>query len=283
MPDKERVMAPQLQVRDAMQFVNEQDAATRERFIERLELRGRDPTFVAYRDAYLELIDLPRATAALDLGCGTGVVARAIAARGGFAGTVTGIDLSDDFIAAAESLAADDGVGDRVQFAVGDAHALDFPAASFDAAIANTLVSHVRDPLAVLAEAARVVRPGGFVAVFDGDYASLTFDCSNPSLGERMEPALRSTIMSSPRIMRELPRLLPQAGLRLAATQAHVYAEAGSSTFMLSLAETYAPLTATTSQLPAADVDAWLAAQRRSAADGTFFAACNYYAYIARR
>ena len=35
--------------------------------------------------------------------------------------------------------------------------------------------------------------------------------------------------------------------------------------------------------LPAADVDAWLADQRRSAADGTFFAACNYYAYIARR
>ena len=67
------------------------------------------------------------------------------------------------------------------------------------------------------------------------------------------------------------------------ATQAHVYAEAGSSTFMLSLAETYAPLVATTGQLPAADVEAWLADQRRSASDGTFFAACNYYAYVARR
>ena len=71
-----------MQVRDAMQFVNEQDAATRERFIERLEFRATDPTFVAYREAYLELIDLPRAAAVLDLGCGTGVVARAIAARG---------------------------------------------------------------------------------------------------------------------------------------------------------------------------------------------------------
>ena len=38
-----------------MQFINEQDAATRERFIERLEFRGTDPTFVAYREAYLEL------------------------------------------------------------------------------------------------------------------------------------------------------------------------------------------------------------------------------------
>ena len=89
-------------------------------------------------------------------------------------------------------------------------------------------------------------------------------------------------IMSSPRVMRELPRLLPRAGLRLIATQAHVYAEAGSSTFMLNLAETYAPLAASPA-MPAADVDAWLADQRRSAADGTFFAACNYYAYVARR
>ena len=77
-------MTTQLQARDVMQFVNEQDAATLERLIERLELRGRDPTFVAYREAYLKLIDLPRATAVLDLGCGTGVVARAIAARDGY-------------------------------------------------------------------------------------------------------------------------------------------------------------------------------------------------------
>ena len=85
---------------------------------------------------------------------------RAIAARDGFAGTVTGVDQSPDFIAAARRLAAEDGVGERVEFVVGDAHALDLPAASFDAVVAHTLVSHVRDPLAVLAEAARVDPPG---------------------------------------------------------------------------------------------------------------------------
>jgi SAM-dependent methyltransferase len=269
-------MATDVQARDAMQFVNEQDDATLERFIERLELRGKDPTFAAYREAYLELIDLSRAAAILEVGCGTGVVTRAIAERDGFAGTVTGIDQSPQFVAVAESLAAGD---DRARFAVGDAHELDFPAASFDVVVAHTLVSHVRDPLAVLAEAARVVRPGGTVVVFDGDYASLTFGSSDPRLGQAMELALQATIMSSPRVLRELPRLLPRAGLRLIATQAHVYAEAGSSAFMLNLAETYAPLTT----LQDAEVDAWLADQRRSAADGTFFAACNYYAYVARR
>jgi ubiquinone/menaquinone biosynthesis C-methylase UbiE len=275
-------MATPTQPRDAMQFVNDQDSPTLERFIERLELRGKDPTFVGYREAYLQLIDLPHTSEVLEIGCGSGVVTRAIAAHDGFAGTVTGIDQSPHFIAIAESLAAADGVGDRVAFAVGDAHALDVADASYDAAVAHTLLSHVRDPLAVLAEAARVVRPGGTVAIFDGDYASLSFGCSDARLGQAMEPALQLTIMSSPRVMRELPRLLPRVGLRLIATQAHVYAEAGSSTFMLNLAETYAPLVATAGQLSATQVDTWLVDQRRSAADGTFFATCNYYAYVAR-
>ena len=56
-------MATQVQTRDAMQFINQQDAATIERFIERLEFRGKDPTFVGYRDAYLARIDMPRAAA----------------------------------------------------------------------------------------------------------------------------------------------------------------------------------------------------------------------------
>ena len=276
-------MATQVQARDAMQFINEQDAATIERFIERFEFRGKDPTFVGYRDAYLDRIDMPRTAAVLDLGCGTGIVSRALAARAGFAGTVTGVDQNPEFLAAAQRLAASEGVGDRVAFVLGDAHELDFPAASFDAVVGHTLVSHVRDPLTVLVEAARVVRTGGTVAVFDGDYASLTFGCSDARLGQAMESAVQSMIMSSPRVMRELPRILPRAGLRLITTQAHVYAEAGSSTFMLNLAETYAPLVAATGQLPTEDVDAWLADQRRSAGDGTFFAACNYYAYLARR
>ena len=264
---------------DAMQFINEQDEATLDRFIKRLEFRGTDPTFVAYREAYLELLDLSGTV--LDLGCGTGVVARALAARDGFDGTVTAIDQSPTLIAAAERFAADEGVGDRIGFGVGDVHALELPDASFDVAIAHTLVSHVREPSTVLAETARVVRPGGKVAIFDGDYASLTFGCSDEDLGLEMEGAMQLTIMSVPRVMRQLPRLLGRAGLRLVATQAHVYAEAGEGGFMLGLAETYGPLAASGGFLPAERVEAWLADQRRSSEEGTFFAACNYYAYVA--
>ena len=276
-------MATQTQPRDAMQFVNEQDAATLERFIERLELRGKDPTFVAYREAYLKLIDLPRTAAVLEIGCGTGVVTRAIAARDGFAGTVTGVDQSPHFIAVAESLAADDGV----------ATACSSPSATRTRSTSPTPASTPPSPTPSSATSATrspcSPRPRASCARAGPSPSSTATTRRSPSpaptrgSARRWSRAVQSIIMSSPRVMRELPRLLPRAGLRLIATQAHVYAEAGSSTFMLNLAETYAPLVATTGQLPAADVEAWLADQRRSAADGTFFAACNYYAYVARR
>ena len=99
-------MPTQLRARDAMQFIDQQDTATLERFIQRMEYRGTDPTFTAYRDAYLKLSDLPSTAAVLDLGCGTGAVTCAIAAREGFAGTVTVIDQRLDYIAAATSAGA---------------------------------------------------------------------------------------------------------------------------------------------------------------------------------
>ncbi len=58
--------------RDLMEFVNEQDEATLQRLVERLEFRGSDPVFVGYREAYVEKMALPPAADVLDLGCGTG-------------------------------------------------------------------------------------------------------------------------------------------------------------------------------------------------------------------
>jgi hypothetical protein len=98
-----------------------------------------------------------------------------------------------------------------------------------------------------------------------------------------MEAAMQLTIMSVPRVMRQLPRLLGRAGLRLLATQAHVYAEAGEGEFMLGLAETFGPLAAKLGVMSPERAEAWLADQRRASEEGTFFAACNPYAYVAVR
>ncbi len=54
----------------------------------------------------------------------------------------------------------------------------------------HTLISHVADPASVLAEARRLLRPGGRLAVFDGDYASLTCATDAPDGGEATDRAV---------------------------------------------------------------------------------------------
>ena len=83
-----------MSARDAYEHINEQDEATVQSFVNRLEFRGKDATFSRYRDEYLDKLRLSPSATVLDLGCGTGVLARAIAARAGFTGRITGVDQS---------------------------------------------------------------------------------------------------------------------------------------------------------------------------------------------
>lgn len=269
--------------RDVFESINEQDDATVQRLIDRLEYRDRDSTFVRYRNAYLDRIAFGGVGAVLDLGCGTGVVTRELARRSESSCTIVAVDHSPALIRAARQLAAEGGIGGRIAFEVGDAHRLPYPDGDFDVVIAHTLVSHVTDPREVLLEAARVVRPGGTVAIFDGDYASWGFGSSDPSLGKMMEEGLITAVVAQPRIMRDMSRLLPDSGLQLADLLAFVYADAGAGGFFLASAETFGPMVARAGLVPSDRVDAWLVDQRLAASRGAFFASCNYYAWLARR
>ena len=135
----------------------------------------------------------------------------------------------------------------------------------------------------VLGEARRLVRPGGTVAVFDGDYASLTFAYPDHALAKTIEEKLIELIVANPRIMRDLPRLLHETGLELIDADGTLYANIGSSRFWVGAAESYGVLLARTGLLPPALVDDWRAFQVGSVTDNTFFGASNYYTYLTRR
>jgi ubiquinone/menaquinone biosynthesis C-methylase UbiE len=160
---------------DVYRITDQLDDPTLEVVVTRLEARGKHRRFTAMMREYFEAMGIDSAKTVLDLGCGTGVAARAIARRQGFTGRVTGIDLSPYLTAEAKRLAEGEGVAGAVEFLTGNARTLNLPEASFDSVVAHTLVSHVEDPLAALREIARIVKPGGTVGIFDGDYASMTF------------------------------------------------------------------------------------------------------------
>lgn len=269
--------------RDPHRFINELDEEALERLVARLEGRAKDAVFARLFEKYAGRLGLSAGTRVLEVGCGTGAALRMLARRSDFAGAACGVDQSRHFVEAANRFAQAEDVGDRVVFQVGDAHSLDFPEASFDAAIAHTLISHVTEPSKVLAEMARVVRPGGIVAIFDGDYSSLTYAYPDHDFGQRMDKALATATFNNPLIMRDLPRLLPEHGLSLLDAWGDAVAEIGSGSYFKSFAETYVPYVKRANMLPEQAVDQWLVDQRKAMENGTFFAACNYYTYLARR
>jgi ubiquinone/menaquinone biosynthesis C-methylase UbiE len=251
--------------------------------VKRLETRGRHPRFVAMMNEYLEAMAIDEACEVLDLGCGTGVAARAVAKRPGFAGRVTGVDLSAYLAQAAARLSAEEGLTQKVRFEAGDTQSLGFEDASFDAVVAHTLMSHVEDPSAVLAEAARLVRSGGAVGVFDGDFTSLSFESESLEEAAQNDARLIESVSNQPRIMRRLPRLARDAGLGIEQSFAYVLTEVGQADFWESSVRSLGALLPKAGAMTQEQADAWVASQVRASEEGVFFGTSNYYGYVLRR
>jgi SAM-dependent methyltransferase len=102
----------------------------------------------------------------LDVGCGTGALTRTVLERAAPTRTVSA-DRSEGYVAYARSHVTDE----RATFVVGDAQALGLATATFDAAVSGLVLNFVPQPERMVAEMARVVRPGGTVALYVWDYA----------------------------------------------------------------------------------------------------------------
>jgi ubiquinone/menaquinone biosynthesis C-methylase UbiE len=269
--------------RDIYRLAPTMDATVLETIATRLEFRGTDDGYAQLSQAYFGRLPVPGARRMLALGCGTGVEVRALRRLAERDTAIIGVDHSPTLLETARRITADEGLSYNVTYQFGDAHRLAFDDGEFDIVTLHTLISHVDDPTQVLREARRVVRPGGTVAVFDGDYASLTFGHPDHALATTIEEKLIQLIVANPRIMRDMPRLLPEAGLRLVEAGGTLYANIGTGRFWLSACESYGALLARSGLLPPAIVEDWQAFQSRSAQNDTFFAASNYYTYLALR
>jgi arsenite methyltransferase len=110
--------------------------------------------------------DLHDGETVLDLGSGAGADVLISARRVGASGKVIGLDMTDEMLALARANAAAAGV-ENVEFLQGYLEDIPLPAASVDVVISNCVINLAADKRVVLAEAARVLRPGGRFAVSD--------------------------------------------------------------------------------------------------------------------
>ena len=120
----------------------------------------------------------------LDIGSGPGTITVDLAQRVA-PGRVTGIDAVDSVVDQARAHAAANGVT-NVEFATGDAYHLEFPDDTFDIVHAHQVLQHLGDPIAVLTEMRRVVKPGGVVAVREVDYGGSIWSPASEGLTDWM-------------------------------------------------------------------------------------------------
>jgi demethylmenaquinone methyltransferase/2-methoxy-6-polyprenyl-1,4-benzoquinol methylase len=111
-------------------------------------------------------LQLPEGSRGLDAGCGIGLQCRLLAREVGPKGHVTGLDISAEMLEYGREMVKAAGLSERISFKEGDVHKLPFEDNAFDWAWSTDCVGYGPwEPLPLLKELARVVKPGGIVAI----------------------------------------------------------------------------------------------------------------------
>lgn len=162
------------------------------------------------RATTLQALNLRVGECVLELGCGGGFAAAEAARFVGPSGRVVAVDLSQDQVAAAQSLCAE---FSWVECLVADATSLPFEDDAFDAVFGNQILEYIADLDTALVETRRVLRSGGRFVVVATNWSSLVWHSDVP---DRMERMLRAWETHAP--FPDLPSILPaklrQAGLQ---------------------------------------------------------------------
>jgi 2-polyprenyl-3-methyl-5-hydroxy-6-metoxy-1,4-benzoquinol methylase len=249
----------------------------------RLENRAKHPFFRGVITDYIGALELPPIGRVIEIGCGTGIVSRRLAAIPGFRGTIMATDMSPYLIEVARRYAKAEGVNARITFEVSGAANLRAESGACDLVIAHTLLSHASDPVAILAESARVLRPGGQLLIFDRDFASsaLSFDIT---IAAKIDVAdIARAFAAQPFIMRQLPKLLADAGFAIESHRPYVIADVGHAEFFAENLSTWRRLLPVSGVIAKEDTDSLMDGLEAASEAGTLFWANNFYTYIARK
>jgi ubiquinone/menaquinone biosynthesis C-methylase UbiE len=258
--------------------IAEAEEAVQERIAEILELRAADTQQRAMLEAYVHEIELPQDAQVLDVGSGTGAVSRFLADLPSV-GRVTGIDPSPVLVTHARSI----GGPLHLSFDQGDGRALPYAEAEFDLVVFHTVLCHVPGVEGALAEAFRVLRPAGQVAIFDGDYATSTVATGDADPLTVCVDAAIEAVVHDRWLVRRVRRLVEQAGFVAGPLRSHGYVEADDPAYMLTLVDRGADALASSGRLDATTAEALKREARHRIRAGTFFGHIAYASIVGRK
>jgi len=264
---------------DVWATVTELDPATQQRLAGVLEMRGADPQQQALRRSFLADIEFPPRCDVLEIGCGTGVLTRTLA-RWPNVGTVIGVDPAPLLLEKARELAKD---VPNVSFREADGRLLPFAPASFDVVIFDSVLSHIPGPDQALAEAFRVLRPSGWLAAFDGDYATTTVALGDQDPLQTCADAMMANSVHDQWVMRRVSAIARSCGFVVTHFRSHGFAETSGGAYMLSIIDRGADILLASGRAGSELAAGLKAEARRRVASGSFFGHIAYASLIARK
>lgn len=247
--------------------------------IKAMELRAADPRQKVIRDAFLSRIAFPEGARALEAGCGSGAVCRDLALWPKI-GEVVGLDPSPVFLAKARELAAGT---PKLRFEEGDARSLPYKDGAFDVVVFHTCLTHIPGPDKALAEAFRVMRPGGQLAVLDGDYATTSVATGDHDPLQDCVDAAMAALVHNRWLARRLPHLVAATGFHIQHVDSHGYLQTTEPDYMLTLVDRGADFLAAAGGATQTLVDALKEEARRRVEANNFFGFIAFLSLIARK
>jgi ubiquinone/menaquinone biosynthesis C-methylase UbiE len=248
--------------------------------IESLEARGRTPTQIRLRRRFLSFAGIRPGWKVLEVGSGSGVVCRDVAAIVGPTGRVLGVDPSRVFVREARRLARESGLGSRVRFEVGNGARLRFRDGTFDATLAITVLLHVPKAEEVLEEMIRVTRPGGMIGVQDQDFGSLVLDHPDRALTRRIFDGVEKKIYADPWSGRTLYRVFRRLGLESPRLLTDVYQDTTFEPWTRAFLQRRAENAVKFRLASERQAERWLAGIEAQAYAKTFVMTLNFYGVV---
>jgi ubiquinone/menaquinone biosynthesis C-methylase UbiE len=264
---------------DVYATIQEVAHEVQERLAEVLELRAADPEQRRILETYLQDIVFEPETRVLEVGCGTGAVTRVLAGWPGVREAV-GVDPSPVFVAKARELAE---TLNNVSFEEADGRALPFPDDAFDLAVFHTSLTHIPQPERALAQAFRVLRPSGTLAIYDGDYSTISVALGEHDPLQSCIEAVKAALINDLWLVRRLPALLQAADFEIQAFRSLGYVQTARPDYLLTLVDRGADTLAASGRIGTALAAAIKAEGRRRAESGQFFGFIANASFVARK